>query len=194
MKFTQKNITVMLGAAAMALAGVSAAPASAQDKNAELVTMLADRAAINDLLVDYFAQIGTDNHDFRAFFVPNGRLDVNGWVVTGYDEIRSLYDAAGGGAGAAMGSKEKAAVAIPRGRFDMLFSNLKVTVTGNTAVATLNWYSVLSEKLIFPPAVTEYGRERTELVKKDGKWLITDRKVISDGGMPDGELKTYKAW
>jgi len=193
MTFGKKEARNTLGAVLMTLAAVSFPAANAQAGEAEVVQTLTDRMAINDLLVDYYGQIGTDNHDFSAFFVPEAKLDVNGWLVNGYDEIQALYDAAAGGAGTTMGDTTREPP-IPRGRFDMMFSNLKITVDGNTAVATMYWYSMAAERLVFPPAVTEYGRERTQFIKRDGAWRIIDRRVISDGGMPDGQLGRYQPW
>jgi hypothetical protein len=35
------------------------------------------------------------------------------------------------------------------------------------------------------PSLYEQGREDTELVKVDGRWLITRRYISSDSGLPD---------
>ena len=39
--------------------------------------------------------------------------------------------------------------------------------------------------------IVEYGRERSELVKQDGKWLIKNRVVLTEGGMPEALLQYY---
>jgi hypothetical protein len=39
--------------------------------------------------------------------------------------------------------------------------------------------------------VIEYGRERSELVKQDGRWLLSNRVVLTEGGMPEGLLESY---
>ncbi len=44
------------------------------------------------------------------------------------------------------------------------------------------WHSIKSDLLTSPPKVTEYGSERTELVKQDERWLISKRVVLSEGG------------
>ncbi len=68
---------------------------------------------------------------------------------------------------------------------------VKIQLQGDKAVATLRWHSVQSDLLTSAPKVTEYGRERTELVKQDGRWLISKRVILSEGGMPEGLLKSY---
>ena len=72
-----------------------------------------------------------------------------------------------------------------------MWSNLKVAVHGDTAVANMLWYSIVSPTLIAPPSVTEHGHDRTELVRQGGRWLISKRVVTSDGGMPEGLLDSY---
>lgn len=42
------------------------------------------------------------------------------------------------------------------------------------------------------PALYEQGREYTELVKVDGKWLISARYITSDSGLPDRFDATFK--
>jgi hypothetical protein len=152
------------------------------------LTALLDRAAIEDLLVDYYAQIGTDNHDFSNYFTADGRLEVNGLIATGKAEIIALYDRAGGGIDETTSSNDNK---VPPGRFNMVLSNLKVMVQGDTATATMLWYSIVSPTLIAPPGVTEHGHDRTELTRQNGRWLISKRTVTSDGGMPEGLLQYY---
>ena len=46
--------------------------------------------------------------------------------------------------------------------------------------------------LISDSSLYEQGREDTELVKIDGKWLIKRRYISSDSGLPDKYDATYK--
>jgi hypothetical protein len=43
------------------------------------------------------------------------------------------------------------------------------------------------------PTLYEQGREDTELVKRDGRWLITRRYISSDSGLPDRFDATWEA-
>jgi hypothetical protein len=43
-----------------------------------------------------------------------------------------------------------------------------------------------------PPTLTEQGRKDTELVKRNGKWLVKRRYISSDSGLPDRFDATYK--
>jgi hypothetical protein len=123
-----------------------------------------------------------------AYFAANGRLEVNGLVANGVDEIKAMYIQAGVGGEA---KAKKAEGAAPEGISEMMYTNLKIQLQGDKAVATLLWHSVKSDLLTSAPKVTEYGRERTELVKQDGRWLISKRVILSEGGMPEGLLKSF---
>jgi hypothetical protein len=154
------------------------------------VTALIDRAVIENLMMDYYSHIGNGSFNFGQYFVKDGVLDVNGIVAKGAEEIKALYVSASGGAAAAPPKQDPNAP--PPGMFIMQLTNLKVEVTGNTATADMFWSSVESKTLISPPSVTEYGRDHTELVKQNGHWLIKHRVVTSGGGMPEGELQSYR--
>ncbi len=167
-------------------AKTQAAPAAQSPE----VTALIDRAAVENLMVGYYSHIGNSSFNFGQYFVKDGVLDVNGIVAKGAEEIKALYVRASGGPAAALPKQDPNAP--PRGIFNMQLTNLKVEVTGNTATADMFWSSVESKTLISPPSVTEYGRDHTELVKQSGHWLIKHRVVTSGGGMPEGELPSYR--
>jgi hypothetical protein len=153
------------------------------------LTALVERAAIENLIGDYYSQFDRNSrHDFVSFFTADGRLEVNGLVAKNPDEIRALYVQAGVG-----GEEEtpQAEDAVPEGVSEMIYTNLKIDLQGDKAVATLLWHSINSELLTSAPRVTEYGSERTELVKQDGRWLISKRVILSEGGMPEGMLESY---
>lgn len=155
------------------------------------VAALIDRGIIENLMVDYYSHIGSSSFNFGQYFVKDGVLDVNGIVAKGAEEIKRLYVRASGGAAAVPPKQDPNAP--PRGMFNMQLTNVKVEVTGNTATADMFWSSVESKTLISPPSVTEFGRDHTELVKQSGHWLIKHRFVTSGGGMPEGELQSYRS-
>ena len=167
------------------MAACSKAPTTASPE----LTALADRAAIEDLFANYYSQFGRNTrHDFTSFFTTDGRLEVNGLIADSPDKIRALYAQAGVGGGE---KAPQAEGAVPKGVSEMMYSNLKIDLQADRAVATLLWHSIESDLLTSPPRVTEYGSERTELVKRDGRWLISKRVILSEGGMPDGMLESY---
>ena len=154
------------------------------------LTALVDRADIEDHINDYYLQFRKDGvQDFASFFTADAKLDVNGWVVNGRDGIKGMYLQAG-----FIGDEEetpKAEGAVPKGVGETLYTNLNIDLQGDKAVVEMIWLTLGAELLTSPPAVTEYGTEWAELVKRDGRWLFKNRIIRSEGGMPEGSLETY---
>jgi hypothetical protein len=124
-----------------------------------------------------------------SFFTADGRLEVNGWVVNGYDEIKDMYLQAG-----IIGGEEEAPKAegtVPKGVGETLYTNLDMDLQGDKAVVKMIWLTLGAELLTSPPQVTEYGAEWAELIKQDGRWLFSNRIIFSEGGMPEGQLESY---
>jgi hypothetical protein len=175
--------------AILAALGLMAACSKAPQTTPAELTKLMERVAIEELFYDYYAQFRPDSqHDFKSFFTADAHLDVNGFVVNGRDKIKATYDQIDAG-----GEKEekKAENAVPGGMGEMVVTNLKIDLQGDRAVATLLWHAIMSDLVTSAPKVIEYGRERTELVKQDGRWLISSRVVLTEGGMPEGLLTSY---
>ena len=173
----------------LAVVGLITACSEAPQTTPPELTELVEHAAIEDFFYDYYAQFRPDSqHDFKSFFTADGRLEVNGMVFSGQDEIKAIYaqlDAGG------EEEEKKAEDAVPEGVSEMVVTNLKVDLQGDKAVATLLWHSINSDLVTSAPKVIEYGRERTELVKQDGRWLISSRVVLTEGGMPESLLDSY---
>jgi hypothetical protein len=146
-------------------------------KNAPTLT---DREKIEDLLVDYYTQLGTGGHDFSEYYVDDGILDVNGLVAQGRKPIEDLYKKAG---------EESPA---RKGTFRVLLNNLKIVVDGTSATADVIWTGVISETVKSTPQIVEQGREHDELVKRNGRWYFKHRVITSDGGLTGIFEKTYK--
>ncbi len=170
------------------LLGLIAACSETPQTTSPELKVLIERNAIEDLFIDYYAQFRPESrHDFMSFFTDDGKLEVNGMVANGIKEIKAMYAQAG------VGEKKepRAEDAIPEGVSEMMLTNMKIDVQGDKAVATFLWHSIKAELVTTEGKITEYGCERTELVKKDGKWLISYRYVLTEGGMPESLLEYY---
>ena len=156
-----------------------AASAQAEQPATTLATLL-DKAQIQDLLVDYYGQLGAGRDDFGAYYVEDGVLDVNGLVAQGKKPIEELY--------------KKTAEGTPHrpGTFRMLLTNVKVVVNGSTATADSIWTGINSKTVSAVPEFVEQGHEHDELVKKEGRWYFKHRVITSDGGLPAMFEKSYK--
>ena len=178
-RFTKVSLgTFFLLTALTLMLAASAVPAAAQRPAATLQTLL-DRAQIEDLLVDYYGQLGTGGHGFSDYYVEDSILDVNGIIGKGKQGIEDLYKKV------AAGSPSHA------GAIHMLLTNVKIVVKDDTATADVIWTGVSSETVKAVPQVFEQGREHDELVKRNGQWYFQHRVITADGGMPAMYDKTY---
>jgi hypothetical protein len=168
-------------------------PALSAPAMAQQVTMetLLDRAQIEDLLTRYYYDLASGKaHDLSQYFIEDAVLDVDGTVAKGRAEIEALY-AAGAPSKDKKDKPDKANTpTYPRG--NMLLTNPVVEVSGDTAKAHVIWTGVMNNGVGKAPTLTEQGREDTELVKRDGKWLIKRRYISSDSGLPDRFDATWK--
>jgi hypothetical protein len=179
-RFTKvSNKIFPLPVLAMLMLVASAIPAVAEYPVTTLRTLL-DRAQIEDMLVDYYAKLGTGGDDFSVFYVEDAILDVNHLVAKGKKPIEDLYKKAG----------EESP--MRKGTFRMLLTNLKIVVNGKSATADVLWTGIISETVKAVPQFVEQGREHDELVKRNGRWYFKRRVITSDGGLTGIFEKTYK--
>ena len=159
----------------------------AQPVSAQQVTMetLLDRIQIEDLLTRYYYDLSRSNaHELSEYFTEDALLDVDGTIAKGRAEIGKLYG------GETPNPKEPAPA--PGRRMHMLLTNPIITIKGNTATAHVIWTGVMNEGIGKLPQIVEQGREDTELVKQNGKWLIKRRYITADGRMPNRFDTNYK--
>lgn len=183
------------GAAACAVLAFAllAAPhaATAQDARVTEDTLL-DRIRIEDLLTRYYFELSRgDGHAMSEYYTDDAVLDVNGTIATGHEEIRQMYGAGGDDSDSAEDS-DGADGEAPASRAHMVLSNPIIEVDGNTATAWVIWTGVMNDDIKEPPRLFEQGREYSELVKRDGRWLIEKRMITADSGMPDRWDATYE--
>lgn len=152
----------------------------AQDQPVTDRTLL-DRIRIEDMMVRYYANFGKSNGEKMARqYTEDGVLDVNNMVFTGRDAIEKVYNTAGESTDEAF-----------EGTVHTLVTNIIIDVDGDAATCWLIYTKVLNESIEKPPQYLEQGRDYTQLVKRDGRWLIKHRWVTSDGGTPEYWRQKY---
>ena len=154
---------------------------------AQQVTMetLLDRIQIEDLLTRYYYDLSRSNaHELSEYFTKDALLDVDGTIAKGRAEIAKLYQRPE--------PDPKEPAPAPGRRMHMLLTNPIITIKDNTAMAHVIWTGVMNEGIGKLPQIVEQGREDTELVKQNGKWLIKRRYITADGRMPNRFDKNYK--
>jgi hypothetical protein len=169
----------LLALAAGATAPLLALPAPALAQQVTMETLL-DRVQIEDLLVRYYYDLSMGlAHEMSEYFTEDAMLDVDGTIATGRTEIEKLY---GGGP-----ARDR-----NRPRNHMLLTNPVIEIKGNRAQAHVLWTGVSNTGVGETPSLYEQGREDTELVKTNGKWLISKRYISSDSGLPDRFDRTFE--
>lgn len=154
---------------------------------AQQVTMetLLDRIQIEDFLTRYYYDLSQgESRALSEYFTEDALLDVDGTIANGHAEIAKLYERPA--------PDPNALPVAPRGRGHMLLTNPVIEIKGDTAIAHVIWTGVMNEGVGKAPSLYEQGREDTELVKIDGKWLIKRRYISSDSGLPDKFDATFE--
>ncbi|MCP5144547.1 MAG: nuclear transport factor 2 family protein [Gammaproteobacteria bacterium] len=181
----QKKLVAVIAATAGVLLGAgfhNLLPAATAADPAPSWMAVADRIAIEDLVVRYYAHLGgTSAESFGEYFTEDGMFEVNGDVYHGRKEIVALYAGMGGGV-----------TADEKELLHMVLSNPVIEVNGDTAVASFLWTGIMNGTNTAPPRIREQGREYDRLVKRNGKWLIAKRVVIADSGLPESMLDTWQ--
>lgn len=171
MKHRANNIVVRLTAGATCLLGYMAAlqPALAEQPATTLQTLL-DKQQIQDMLVDYYTNLGKGNSDFGSYYLPDGVINVNGLKGKGEAAIANVYKRIGAG--------------TPKrgGVFRMLLTNVSIKIDGNAATADTLWTGINSPTISAAPEFVEQGTEQDELVKVNGHWLFKLRVITSNAG------------
>lgn len=157
---------------------VAAVPARAASP--KTLQALLDRAQIEDMLVEYYKNLGGGDQGFGTYYTEDGVLDVNGIVARGGKEVEDLY--------------KRIAEGSPRpvGTFHMLLTNPLIVVDGDKATADMIWTGIESDTPKSRPHFVEQGREHDELVKQGNRWYFKYREITSDAGLPKMFEKTYK--
>lgn len=135
---------------------------------------LLDRILIEELMVRYYTVLAAEaRHDIGAYFTDDAVLEANDLVLEGRDAIQNLY-ATGKDPRILAGSK-----------YNMLLSNPRIRIDGDTATLDAIWTLFIADNVKSTPRILEQGSEHSELVKRNGRWLITKRVIASHGGMPE---------
>ena len=172
MKHLTSNIRSSAAAVGLALLifMVAVKPAFAEQPATTLQTLL-DKQQIQDMLVDYYANLGKGKSDFGSYYLADGVINVNGLKGQGEAAIADVY--------------RKIAAGTPKrpGIFRMLLTNVIIVVNGNTAGAEMLWTGLNSPNKANPPQFVEQGTEHDELVKVNGHWLFKLRVITSNAGL-----------
>jgi len=167
----RKAIGISLCGIAVLFLTAAAASRSTQASYAE------DRAEIEDLQARYmFALDFHDADTYVSTFTEDGVLDY-GPVVKGRDAIRKVIaDMAKRFAGQA--AADTSGMWAPVGRHNI--SNIAIKVDGDKAQGRAYWFHYSNNTPKRTGQLDSFGIYEDEMVKVNGKWLFSKRKIYNE--------------
>jgi len=167
----RKLKVVLLCGIAVLLVASAVSSRSAQTSYGE------DRALIEDLQARYmFALDFRDADTYAQTFTEDGVLDY-GPVVKGRDAIRALITRMAKTA-QDEAAKDTSGLRPAVGRHNI--SNIVIKIEGNKAVGRAYWFHYSNNNPKRSGTLDSFGHYEDEMVKVNGKWLFSKRKIYNE--------------
>ena len=132
-----------------------------------------DRALIEDLQARYlFAMDFRDPEAYAATFTEDGVLDFGG-QVKGRKAIHGMITGMRDSA-----ATQKPGEGAPKGRHSI--TSMVIKVDGDKATAVAYWFLMVNDNPERKTSLNSFGHYEDELVKVDGQWLFSLRKIYNE--------------
>jgi uncharacterized protein (TIGR02246 family) len=133
-----------------------------------------DRALIEDLQARYlFAMDFRDPQSYANTFTEDGVLDFGGGKIQGrqaiHDMVAGMRDRA---------ATQKPGEGAPKGRHSI--TSMVINVDGDKATAAAYWFLMVNDNPERKSQLNSFGHYEDELVKVDGQWLFSLRKIYNE--------------
>jgi hypothetical protein len=175
-----RRLTVPVGytlcGALMAIIVMSLAPvvSTSQTQSRPATSYAEDRAAIEDLQARYlFAMDFRDPDLYVTTFTEDGILDIGNGEIKGRQAIKDVVSRMPAPAAGAGGLRAAAA------RHNI--SNIVIKVDGNKASSRSLWFHYSNSNANRTTVFDGFGHYEDELVKVNGQWLFTKRRIYNEG-------------
>lgn len=133
-----------------------------------------DRALIEDLQARYlFAMDFRDPVAYAATFTEDGVLDYGGGKVEGRQGIHDMVART-----REMAATQKQGEGPPKGRHSI--TSMVINVDGDRAASVAYWFLMGNENPERRTQMDSFGHYEDELVKVDGQWLFSLRKIYNE--------------
>ena len=131
-----------------------------------------DRIAVEDVMARYVWAVDSfDPEGYVAVFTEDAVIDSNGSISKGHEEIRAIVT------GLIQRRDDNKAKGLPASNLHHLISNVRITFQGpGEALHQSYWQTVVRDK-DGKMAAAAMGRSEDRLVKRNGRWLIQERKL-----------------
>ena len=168
----KRIMTSLTGAIALAWLALAAAPAAADSGYAE------DRAAIENLQARYmFALDFRDPEEYAATFAPDGVLDYGAGKLRGREAIAEMVEGLRENA-AEQRAADTSGLRPAAGRHNI--TNIVIEIDGDRATGTAYWFHMGNDNPERAATLDSFGHYEDELVKIDGQWLFSLRKIYNE--------------
>ena len=171
------TVPVAFAAAAVlitvAVMSMTSGPVSSYAQVRPISSYAEDRAAIEDLQARYLFAL--DFHDpnlYVSTFTEDGVLDYGSGDVKGRQAIKDVIARM---PSPAVTAGRRAAAARHN------ISNIVIKVDGNKAVGRSYWFHYSNDNPKRTGVFDGFGHYEDELVKVNGQWLFTKRKIYNEG-------------
>jgi len=151
---------------------LAAGPAAAQ--TADLVRMLADRAEIEELVTRYVTALdGLDAEAYASVFAEDAVYDVTGTVYSGRAAIRKIVTDL-------QASRDRArAEGVPSPALYHVMSNSSIEIVDEDEARHTSYAQTVRAAENGEFIVGFMGRYEDLIVRRDGRWQILSRKLVS---------------
>ena len=157
--------------------------------NAQNNSYAEDRALIEDLQARYMFYL--DFHDVDKYvmtFTPDGVLDIGTGEIKGHEAIRKIISGM---------PKEKPSEDAPKlrpatGRHNI--TNIVIKVDGDKASGCAYWFHYGNNNPERSMTVDSYGHYEDIIVRTNGQWLFSKRKIYNEEIMQWAALKENPCW
>ncbi len=137
-----------------------------------------DRSLIEDLQARYmFALDFRDADAYASTFTPDGILDYGAGEIRGREAIRNFVVESRKNA-ADQRAKDTSGLRPAAGRHNI--SNIVLRIAGNKAVGRAYWFHMGNNNPKRASELDSFGHYEDEMVKVDGKWLFSKRKIYNE--------------
>jgi uncharacterized protein (TIGR02246 family) len=131
-----------------------------------------DRIAVEDVMARYvWAVDSLDPDGYAAVFTEDAIIDANGTISKGREEIRKIVTSL------IQRRDDNKAKGLPASNMHHMISNVRITFPKpGEALHRSYWQTIVRDKDGKMTAAA-MGRSEDRLVKRNGKWLIQERKL-----------------
>jgi ketosteroid isomerase-like protein len=168
----RKSTVSLLSGVALLLMACMAIPAGAQSSYAD------DRAQIEDLQARYmFALDFKDAEAYASTFANDGVLDYGAGEIRGREAIRNFV-VESKKTSEARAAKDTSGLRPAAGRHNV--TNLVLKIDGNKAIGRAYWFHYENNNPKRTSSLDSFGHYEDEMVKVNGKWLFSKRKILNE--------------